>query len=127
MRKVPSVCDFFVISTGTSTTQVRAIADHITHKMKEKGEKLWHVEGEREGSWVLLDFGDVVAHIFLDEMRRFYNLERLWSDCKQTGFGEGVKPAKKKAAARKIVKKKKTAARKASHSRRKAAKRGRKR
>ena len=80
MRKLPSVCDYFVIASGTSTTQVRAIADNIVKKLKEKGEKLWHMEGEREALWILLDFGDVVAHIFTEDTRRFYDLERLWSD-----------------------------------------------
>lgn len=116
---MPSVCDYFIIASGTSTTQVRAISDHITEKLREKGEKLWHIEGEREGMWILLDFGDAVAHVFLDETRRFYDLERLWADCPQYRFREGA-PArakrKKKAPARK---------RKASPRRRTAARRKR--
>ena len=107
MKKVPSVCDYFVIASGTSTTQVRAIADHIIERLKEKGEKLWHSEGEREGMWVLLDFGDAVAHVFLEDTRRFYSLESLWGDCRQYRFEEAGKPyaqRKKKAAVRKKMK-----------------------
>ena len=78
MRRIPSVSDYFVIASGTSTTQVRAISDNIIDILKEKGERAWHVEGAREALWILLDFGDVVAHIFIDQKRRFYNLEKLW-------------------------------------------------
>lgn len=98
MRKMSGVCDYFIIASGASTTQVRAIADHIVMKLKEKGERLWHSEGEREASWVLLDYGDCVAHIFLDQTRRFYELERLWSDAPQTPFKEvkrRIAPAKR--------------------------------
>lgn len=102
MKKMSSVCDYFVIASGASTTQVRAIADHIVEKLKAKKEKLWHMEGGREALWILLDYGDVVCHVFLDETRRFYNLERLWSDAPRTTFEE------KKPKARKKLKKKKS-------------------
>ena len=78
MRRVPSVSDYFVIASGSSTTQVRAISDNIVDLLKEKGERVWHIEGAGEALWVLLDFGDVVAHVFLEETRRFYALEKLW-------------------------------------------------
>ena len=80
MRKIPSVCNYFVIASGTSTTQVKAIADNIVEKLKGKGERVWHVEGQREALWILLDYGDIVAHVFSEEMRKFYELERLWGD-----------------------------------------------
>jgi ribosome-associated protein len=83
-----SVCDYFVIASGTSTTHVRAIADNIERRLKEKGQRVWHTEGEREALWVLLDCGDVVVHVFLDQTRRFYDLERLWADAPQTRFKE---------------------------------------
>lgn len=94
MKKMSSVCNYFLIASGTSTTHVRAIADNIVKKLKEKNEKLWHVEGQSEAHWILLDYGDVVGHIFLEETRRYYDLERLW----------GVKKIKK--ARRKRVKRK---------------------
>lgn len=78
MKKMSSVCDYFVIASGASTTQVRAIADNIVKKLKEKNEKAWHVEGQAEALWILLDYGDVVGHIFLEETRRYYDLEQLW-------------------------------------------------
>lgn len=94
MRKMPSVCNYFIIASGASITQVNAIADNIVRKMREKGQRLWHSEGEREALWVLLDYGDVVAHVFLEETRRFYDLERLWADAPQERFKE-TKPVKR--------------------------------
>jgi len=94
MRKMSSVCSYFLIASGTSTTQVRAIADNIVKKLKEKNEKLWHIEGQSDALWTLLDYGDVVGHIFLEETRRYYDLERLWGDAPQTRFKE-VKKIKK--------------------------------
>lgn len=91
MRKIPSVCDYFVIGSGTSTTQVRAISDNIVEKLEEKGERVWHKEGEREALWVLLDYGDVVTHVFYEDTRRFYELERLWGDVPLQRFKETVK------------------------------------
>lgn len=110
MRKMSSVCDYFVIASGTSTTHVGAIADSIEKTMKGHGQRLWHMEGEREASWVLLDLSDVVAHVFLEPTRKFYDLERLWSDAPQMRFKEGKvvkKPSKKKKApARKAARRK---------------------
>lgn len=101
MRKMSSVCDYFVISSGTSTTQVRAIAENIARRIREKGERVRHTEGEREGLWILLDCGDVVAHVFLDQTRRFYDLERLWAKAPQERYKEVVpKGAAKRAKAR---------------------------
>ena len=88
LKKMSSICDFFVIASGTSTTQVRAIAEHIARKLKEKGQRLWHIEGEREALWILMDYSDVVAHVFLEETRSFYDLERLWGDARLTRFKE---------------------------------------
>ena len=105
MKKMSSVCDWFVIASGTSTTHTRAIADNIVKKLKEKREKLWHREGEREASWILLDYGDVVAHIFLEETRAFYDLEKLWSDAPQERFKE--RKPKKKITLKKSVKRSK--------------------
>ncbi|MDD5495499.1 MAG: ribosome silencing factor [Candidatus Omnitrophica bacterium] len=90
MRKMPGICDFFLIASGTSTTQVRAISDNIQKKLKESGGKLYHIEGEKEALWVLLDYGDVVGHVFYDPTRRFYDLERLWADAPQQHFKERV-------------------------------------
>lgn len=109
MRKIPSVCDYFVIASGTSTTQVKAISDNIIKKLAEVGERVWHSEGEREALWVLLDYGDVVAHIFYEDTRRFYELERLWGDVPTQRFREVIKRKRpvKKARPAKISRKKK--------------------
>ncbi|HET9229462.1 MAG TPA: ribosome silencing factor, partial [Thermoanaerobaculia bacterium] len=72
--------DFFLICTGTSERQVQAIADAVQEKMREEQVRPLHVEGYNRGQWVLLDYGDFVVHIFQEEPRRFYSLERLWGD-----------------------------------------------
>lgn len=79
MQKVFPVTDYFLIASGNSTVQVQAVADSIEEKMDQAGIVCLHKEGYREGRWVLLDYGDVVAHIFVDEERQFYNLEQLWA------------------------------------------------
>lgn len=80
LRKLTSAADAFVICTGDSETQVKAIADHIVEKLDENGNRAWHVEGEEGRRWVLLDFVDVVVHVFHRETREFYSLETLWGD-----------------------------------------------
>jgi ribosome-associated protein len=79
MQKVSPITDYFLIASGTSMTQVQAIADSIEEKLEEAGQPFLHKEGYREGRWVLLDYGVFVAHIFVNEERQFYNLEQLWS------------------------------------------------
>jgi ribosome-associated protein len=100
------VCDYFIIASGASTTQVRAISDHIRDQLREGKEKLWHIEGEREASWLLLDYGDVVAHIFLEPTRRFYDLERLWADASQSRFKE-KEPKRQAKKKKKVARKRK--------------------
>ena len=80
MRRTLPVTDYFLIASGTSTTQAKAIADAIEEKLEESGLKLLHKEGYREAHWILLDYGYFVAHIFINDERQFYNLEQLWSD-----------------------------------------------
>lgn len=82
IHELSTIADYFIIATGTSTTQVQAMSDELEEKMEEAGYKMHHKEGFRNGRWVLLDFGNIVVHLFLDEERKFYNLERLWVDAK---------------------------------------------
>lgn len=82
MDGVSLVTDYFIIASANSSTQVKAIADNIEEKLAEQGTKLLHREGYREGRWILLDYGSCIAHVFVEEDRRFYNLERLWGDAK---------------------------------------------
>ena len=86
LRGLTSTCDFFIIATGTSDVQVKAIADAIKEGMTEVGEKPWHVEGYEGRRWILLDYVDVVVHVFDEETRDYYQLERLWGDAKMRTF-----------------------------------------
>lgn len=80
VSEISPITDFFVICSGTSTTQVKAIADEVEDKMAELGFEVHHKEGYQNARWVLLDFGGVIAHVFYEEDREFYDLERLWAD-----------------------------------------------
>lgn len=85
-----TLADYFVLCTATSTTQIKALADACEKTMKEQGEPPHHIEGHRGGTWVLMDFSAVVVHIFNDEARKFYDLERLWKDAEQVDLSEIV-------------------------------------
>lgn len=78
--KLTNVARFFVVMHGNSMPHVKAIADNIENVMKAKKSPVWHVEGLEHGQWVLLDFGDVLVHIFHKDIRDFYGLERLWGE-----------------------------------------------
>ncbi|MBT8380421.1 MAG: ribosome silencing factor [Ignavibacteria bacterium] len=80
LRNLASFADYFVICSADSDVQVKAIADHIDKSLSEDGIKCWHKEGFKALSWVLLDYIDVVVHIFRKDARDFYNLEKLWGD-----------------------------------------------
>lgn len=80
-----AVCDFFVICSGESSTQVDGISDAVQrYCRKQLKEKPWRVEGKRNSEWVLMDYVSVVAHIFYKETRQFYDLEDLWADAERT-------------------------------------------
>ncbi len=80
LRQLTYITDYFVICSGGSTTQVGAIADEIGHVLAKDGVHPSHVEGGADSHWVLMDFGDVVVHIFEEQTRQFYCLEKLWGD-----------------------------------------------
>jgi len=80
LRNLTTITDYFIICSGDSDTQVKAIADEVDKKMRELGVKSWHTEGYRGLNWVLVDFVDIVVHIFKKETRDYYNLEKLWGD-----------------------------------------------
>lgn len=99
LRKKSSATDFFVVCTGDSDTQVKAIADGIRDGMHDSGFNAWHTEGFQARLWILLDYVDVVVHVFHKDVRSFYNLERLWSDAKihpveDTGKSVKILPAR---------------------------------
>ena len=81
-----SVADYLVLGSAESDRQTRAIADHIQGLLSRSGERPLSIEGASSGQWVLLDFGDVVAHIFRQDVRSHYALERLWSDAKEVAI-----------------------------------------
>ena len=80
IEKVSSLADYFLICTGTSNTHVKTLCDYAEYTMEQLGEPMLGREGHRGNSWELLDFGSVVVHVFTDEARKFYDLERLWAD-----------------------------------------------
>ncbi len=80
LRELTSVTDFFVICSGSADIHVKAIAENIKDGMTDQDQKPWHIEGAGFGSWILMDFVDVVVHVFLKEKRDYYALERLWGD-----------------------------------------------
>ena len=80
---VSSLADYFLICTGTSNTHVKTLCDYAEYTMDNLGEKLLGREGHRGNSWELLDYGSVVVHVFTEEAREFYALERLWADAEQ--------------------------------------------
>jgi ribosome-associated protein len=83
IRGLASYADTLLISSARSNRQVKAIAEHIERILKKQKIKALHVEGLREGHWVLMDYGDVIIHIFYEPERSFYNLEGLWSEVEQ--------------------------------------------
>lgn len=80
LRGISSATDWFLVATGTSDTHVSAIADHVIDELKGEGTRPLHVEGQRAGRWVLIDYVDFVVHVFHPAAREFYQLERLWGD-----------------------------------------------
>ena len=86
LRKHSSVTDFFVICSVDAELQARAVANYVTEKLREHETRPWHTAGYGESGWLLMDFVDVVVHIFLPETREFYSLEKLWGDAPSHGL-----------------------------------------
>lgn len=90
LRQVASFADYFVICTGTSNRHAEGVTEIVLEKLTEYDFKPWHREGERNSDWILLDYVDVVVHVFLTEAREFYNLERLWTGAQLVDLPEDV-------------------------------------
>jgi len=86
-----TLADYFVICTATSGTQVKAMSDACEETMERNGERVHHIEGHRGNTWLLMDFSAVVVHVFTDEARKFYDLERLWGDAEEVNLSEVLK------------------------------------
>jgi len=86
-----SITDYFIVASGASNRQVQAISKHMMRRMREEGFRAYGVEGEQEGHWVLMDYGDVIIHIFYQPVREFYDLEGLWTEAPQVEVqGDGT-------------------------------------
>lgn len=97
--RMPSMFERVVIATGDSNRQVKALADNVQERIKSLGSRVYGVEGEKGGEWVLVDLGDVVVHIMHPTVRDFYNLEEIWGG-KAVRLRKAAKPAKKRATAK---------------------------
>jgi len=89
VTELTTLADYFVIATGSSNTQINALCDSVEKAMKEQADEMpMRREGHRDGTWVLLDYGCVIVHVFSEEARNFYSLERLWCDGKPMDLSE---------------------------------------
>jgi ribosome-associated protein len=87
LRDLEGVCDYFVIVSGSSDVQVKAIAEAVEDRLREHGQRPWHVEGMEGRRWVLLDYVEFVVHVFHEKTREYYLLDRLWGDARSVDLG----------------------------------------
>ena len=92
INDVSSLADYFLICTGTSNTHVKTLCDYAEYTLEQLGEPMLGREGHRGNSWELLDFGSIVVHVFTEEARKFYDLERLWADTENVDLSDIVLP-----------------------------------
>ena len=90
--KVSSLADYFLICTGTSNTHVKTLCDYAEYSMDQLGEPMLGREGHRGNSWELLDYGTIVVHVFTEEAREFYSLERIWADAEAVDISDIILP-----------------------------------
>ncbi len=88
IKDLTVIADYFIIANGNSTTQTKALADEVEYQLKEKGLMPTRTEGYQGAQWVVLDYSDIVVHVFYKETRQYYNLERLWSDGENVDISE---------------------------------------
>lgn len=87
LRDLQGVCDYFVIVSGSSDVQVKAIAESVEDRLRDIGQRAWHVEGLEGRRWVLLDYVEFVVHVFQEKTRDYYMLDRLWGDARSVELG----------------------------------------
>ncbi|MDD3693594.1 MAG: ribosome silencing factor [Oscillospiraceae bacterium] len=90
IRDLTIIADYFVIAEGTSSTQVKALADYVETELDDHGIKPSRVEGYPSANWILIDYGSVIVHVFYSETRQFYDLERLWKDGQQLELSDFI-------------------------------------
>ncbi len=95
MTRVSGLCDYFVICSASSKTRGRTIAEHIELEMKKDGNAIVHRDGLKESDWIVLDYSDIVVHIFLSELRKYYDLESLWGDAPRRAIVDAPEPPAK--------------------------------
>ena len=93
MTRISGMCDHFVVCSASSKTRARTIAEHIEDEMRKDGVRAVHRAGLKECDWIVLDFSDIIVHVFLEDLRKYYDLESLWGDAPRRVITE--KPAKK--------------------------------
>lgn len=102
VRKLTSICDWIIVATADSARQTKALARHVRDRLREAGSRIVGMEGEQSGDWILVDAGDVVAHVMQPAVRSYYNLEELWNEGrfdKVVNSSAPVKAKKRRAAA----------------------------
>ena len=102
VRKITSICDWIIVASAESARQTKALARHVRDALKEAGSTIIGTEGEQTGDWILVDAGDIVAHVMQPAVREYYNLEELWSEGRfdQVVNSSAPAPAKKRASPR---------------------------
>lgn len=83
MRGISTIADYFVLCSGTSDRHVKAVAEAVVHELARSGARCLHAEGWADASWIVLDFGEAIVHVFREETRSYYGLERLWGDARR--------------------------------------------
>lgn len=96
LRKLTILCDYFVIGTARNSLHAKAVAEGIEERLRASGRRPGHIEGMYGAGWVLMDYGDVIVHVFLESERFFYDLERLWADAKVEAIEDVVTEARGK-------------------------------
>ncbi len=89
MKEKSSIGDYFIVMSAPSSVRVKSIVDHIEDKMEKHGLRSFHKEGLAEALWVLMDYGEILVHVFYHETRKFYSLETLWGDAPRRHFSAG--------------------------------------
>lgn len=89
---ITTIADYFVIASASSTTQLKALADEVEYELEKQGINCHHREGMQSAEWILLDYGDIVVHVFIKDSRAFYNLDKMWSDGTEIDISEWTKP-----------------------------------